>query len=139
MCFGLSKSTISLTNLLRNGGEEGMEVSKVLYRFNRDDHFLYQLRAMQESLHELAAIIDRQQKVRPPIEPRVIYRPVIYRPAPTEKKRIPVLLPPFNLLAAMIDGLLVQLEHFAAWLVQKGLVRVLARIKCILHPPKRSR
>jgi len=111
-----------------------MEVSKkVFFQVYPDDYLFDQADKVEESLTELAAVLDRWNKMPPPIEPRIIYRPVVYRPVPTGKKRTPVLLFPFNLLAAGITLGLTRLDAASARLVKTVIARWMHRLKRRLH------
>ena len=106
-----------------------METAKTLYRYG-DDYFDYRLDRMRENLKELAAIIERQHRQRPPIETRVIYKPVFYPSVPPGKKRKPVLYFPFDVLLSAMDR---SVDRF----VKTVVARWITRITHVLRPQKR--
>jgi hypothetical protein len=106
-----------------------METAKTLYRYG-DDYFDYRLARMHDHLKELAAIMERQHRQRPPIETRVIYQPVFYPSVPEGKKRKPVLHFPFTILLGALDR---SVERF----VKTVVARWITRIKHVLRPQKR--
>lgn len=97
-----------------------METAKTLYDYY-DHYFDYRMAQMRKSLKELEFIIDRQQNQRPPIETRVIYRPVFMSWGKSEKKRTCVLYFPFTLLFNRVER---AVERFVKTVVAGWIVRL---------------
>ena len=96
---------------------------KVFYQVYPDDPLVVQADELEASLNELAATLERWNQMGPPL----------YRPVATATKHAPVLVFPFNLLAASITLGLTRLDAATARFVKTVIARWIHRLQRRLH------